>query len=401
MNELVSEESKRSYYGWAVVGVVFLAELLTFGLVYSFGVFLKPVASEFHWSRAATTGAFFAYAIIHDLLAPVMGKLADRFGPRVVAAIGGFCIGLTMVLMSCTTAIWQVYLFYAVIFSLGAASIYAPLMATVSQWFTERRGLAVGITAAGLGAGILVFSPLAAWLIFSYGWRMAYIVVGSICWVLFIPVVRFIRRAPKRSIEVEIQNESNKDFTTMEALKTRAFWMLSFTWLFIALANWAIMVNIVPLLTDMEVSLVTAGIILGVMGGASIAGRVGGGFLSDRVGRKHSLVISLAIVLAALILFLFCEELWTFFLFAIIFGLGFGGAAGIMPSFPADFFGSKATATIFGFMVILAGIGVGLGPFVGAYIYDIAGSYYYMRWMCLITSTVALIFAWLIEAPAK
>ena len=95
--------------------MVFLAELLAFGLAYSFGVFFKPLAAEFHWSRAATAGAFSAYAIIHDVLAPVTGKLTDRFGPRVIVAIGGFCVGLAMFLMSRTTAIWEFYLSYAVI----------------------------------------------------------------------------------------------------------------------------------------------------------------------------------------------------------------------------------------------------------------------------------------------
>jgi OFA family oxalate/formate antiporter-like MFS transporter len=100
-------------------------------------------------------------------------------------------------------------------------------MATVSQWFTEKRGLAVGVTAMGPGAGSLVFSPLAAWLIFSYGWNMAYIVVGAICWVLFIPITRFMRQAPKRSVEGETEKESTRDFTVGEALKTRGFWMMS------------------------------------------------------------------------------------------------------------------------------------------------------------------------------
>jgi sugar phosphate permease len=126
MDKLSLEESKRSYYGWVVVGMAFLAELLAFGMAYSFGVFFKPLASEFGWTRAATAGAFSAYAIIHDVLAPVTGRMTDRFGPRVIVAIGGFCIGLAMFLMSHVTAIWQIYLFYGFIFALGVTSIYAP-----------------------------------------------------------------------------------------------------------------------------------------------------------------------------------------------------------------------------------------------------------------------------------
>ena len=395
------EESKPSYYGWLVVGVVFLAELVTFGLVYAFGVFFKALVTEFHWSRAATSGAFSAYAIIHDLLAPVTGRITDRFGPRVVVAIGGFCVGLAMFLMSYINAIWQVYFYFGVIFSFGAASIYGPMMATVSRWFTEKRGLAVGIVAAGIGAGSLIFSPLSAWLISSYSWRMAYIIVGVICWVVFIPVVRFIKQAPERSMVVETVKEPTQDFTAAEALRTSSFWMISLTWLCVAIAFWAIMINIVYLLTDMGVSLVIAGTVAGTIGGASIISRVGGGFLSDRIGRKRCLLCSIVVQLIGMILLLFCQELWMFFLFAAIFGLGMGGGAGTIPAMPADYFGLKSTASIFGFMIIFAGIGVALGPFIGGYIFDTTGSYYYMIWMGIGASALALIFASLIKAPTK
>jgi MFS family permease len=203
MNELSGEESRRSYYGWVVVGVAFLAQLLTFGLAYSFGVFLKPLAEQFGWSRAATGGVFSAYAFIHNFFAPITGKLSDKFGPKLLAILGGFCVGLTMLLMGHGAAIWQVYVVYVLVFSLGAASTYTPLLATVSRWFTEKRGLAIGITTSGTGAGTLVFSPLAAWLITSYGWRMAYTIVGVICWAVFAPIVRFVRQAPKKKYRSE------------------------------------------------------------------------------------------------------------------------------------------------------------------------------------------------------
>lgn len=401
MNKSSCEEYKRSYYGWVVVGFTFLAQLIAFGLVYSFAVFFKPLASEFNWSRAATTGPFFAYAIIHDVLAPVTGRITDRFGPKAVAALGGLCLGLAMILMSHVTSIWQVYIVYGILFSIGIASIYGPQMATVSRWFVEKRGFAVGITAMGLGAGSLVFSPLAAWLISSYGWETAYIVVGIICWVIFIPIVRFIRKAPLITVEVEQKREAAKDFTAAEAVKTRAFWMISFSWLFLAIAYWAVAINIVPLLTDRGISLVSAGAVAGAIGGASMVSRVGMGFLSDRIGRERGLVISVVVQLGGAILLLFCQDLWLFFLFAIIFGLGMGGWAGIVPSLPADFFGLKATATIFGFIVIFAGIGVGLGPFFGGRIFDITGSYYYMIWMCIITLIISLILALFIKSPEK
>ena len=401
-DNLSMERSKPSNYGWVIVGVVFLAELLAFGLVYSFGIFFKPLASEFHWSRAAIAGVFSVYAIIHVVLAPVAGIITDRFGPKIIAILAGFFVGLAMLLMSRATTIWQVYLFFGFVFSIGIACVYAPLIGVTSRWFTERRGLAVGITATGLGAGALIFNPLSAWLISSYGWRTAYTIVGIICWVLFIPIIKFIKETPKKkSTGVEIEKEASKDFTVGEALRTRTFWIISFAWLLMAISLWAIAVHLPLLLTDTGISLMMAGTVAGVMGGLSAAGRVGMGFISDRIGRKRSILIGCALQLIALVFLLSCHELWMFFLFAAVLGLGSGSWAGTMPSLPADLFGVKATATILGFMVMFVGIGVAIGSFAGGRIYDVTGSYNYMIWMCIFTSVVAIIFASLIKAPAR
>jgi MFS transporter, OFA family, oxalate/formate antiporter len=393
-------EGSRSYHGWVVVAVAFLAQFVAFGLVFSFGVFYEPLVSDLHWARGATVGAFSAYAITHNVFAPVAGKICDRFGPRLVVTMGGFCLGLAMLLMGRITVIWQLYLVYAVIFALGVGSIYAPLMATVSQWFTEKRGIAVGIVAAGIGAGPLVFSPLSAWLISYNDWRTAYTVLGVVCLILFVPVVKFIKPAPKRNIGVETGRGVTQDYTADQVWKTRTLWMIGLAWLFAAIALWAVMINIVPLLIDGGVSLVTAGIVAGVIGGGSILGRIGGGFLSDRIGRKHCFLYGMIAQLMGVILLLFCQEPWMFFIFAAIFGLGMGGWGGVVPSLPADFFGSKAAATILGFIVVFAGIGVAIGPLAGACIFDVTGSYHNVIWMCIIASGIATIFAFLIKAPA-
>lgn len=134
------EESQLSYYGWIVIGLVLLSNLAVWGLVYSFTVFFKPLASEFGWSRAATAGVFSIYAFTHNFFSPLTGRLNDRFGPRVVAFIGGLCLGLAMLLMSRVTAIWEAYTLYTIIFGFGVASTYGPMTATASQWFREKKG---------------------------------------------------------------------------------------------------------------------------------------------------------------------------------------------------------------------------------------------------------------------
>jgi OFA family oxalate/formate antiporter-like MFS transporter len=395
------QESSLSYYGWLVVAMAFLANLIAFGLVYAFSVFFKPLASEFGWSRATTAAAFSVYAISHDVFAPVTGWLTDRFGPKLTAAMGGLCLASSMVLMSRITSIWEVYLYYALLFGLGIAAIYAPMMATVSRWFTIKRGLAIGLTAAGLGVGSLVLSPLAAWLISSCGWRTAYVCVGVMAFAIFIPITVLIKRAPSKSLGVEGEGEPSKGFSFGEALRTRTFWIFSLSWLFIALALWAIMVHIVPLLTDREIPLTVAGFLAGLIGGGSLIGRIGAGFLSDRLGRKLILLTSYIFQLMMLIWLLFSTEIWMFYIFAPLFGISFGGWAGVIAAFPADYFGSRATGAIFGFSMIIVGIGGAIGPYVGGYIFDITHSYGYAIGMSILATFVGIVLASLLKPPAK
>jgi len=392
-----SEEFELSYYGWIVVAMAFLANLVGFGLVYAYGIFFKPMSNEFGWSRSVTAGPFGFYAIFHNLLALFAGKICDRFGPKLLLAIGGFCLGLSMILMRYVTTIWELYLFYGVLLSIGIASVYIPVMSTVSRWFKAKRGLAIGLTAAGLGAGSLIFSPLCAWLISSFGWRKTYTVLGILAWIIFVPIVKFLKEVPRESTE----SGKLEGLSFSEALRTLAFWALGFSWLFIALALWALIIHIIPLATDRGMPLMTAGILGGVIGATSIIGRISAGFLSDKVGRKRILITEFIFQSIAFIWLLFSAEVWMLFLFAILFGLSSGGWTGVIAAFPADYFGYKATGSILGFAVILAGIGVAIGPYLGGHIFDTTQSYNYMVIMCIIATIAAIICASLLKPPVR
>ncbi|HET57433.1 MAG TPA: MFS transporter [Deltaproteobacteria bacterium] len=407
------DESSPSYYGWLVVVSAFAATMIAYGITYSFSVFFKALYSEFGWTRAAAAGAFSAYAISHNVFAPLSGWMTDRIGPRIVAASGGLCLAGSMILMSTISSITEFYLYYVVFVAWGVAAAYTPMLATVSRWFTEKRGLAISVSASGLGAGSLVLSPLAAWLISSYGWRTAYVSVGIVAFVVFIPIVLLVRKSPEEHYgetmiidhgtepEQSVESAQIIHFTFIDALKTRALWTLSFSWFFAALALWTIMIHIVPLMTDRGVAFTTAGFLAGLAGGGSIIGRISAGFLSDQLGRKRILIAAFLFQAVMLLWLLFSRETWMFFLFAPLFGMSFGSWAGVIPAFPADYFGLKSTGAIFGFVMIMAGLGVALGSFLGGFIFDLTNSYNYTIIMCFLGTLLAVVSAALLKKPEK
>jgi MFS family permease len=170
--------------------------VLTWGIFSTFGVFFKPVLTEFGWTRAATSGAFSLSWIIQGLLAIVMGRVNDRLGPRIVITVCGSILGLGYLLMSQISTLWQLYLFYAVLVAIGMSGTFVPLTSTVARWFVERRGMMTGIVVAGTGIGGLIAPPVANWLISIYDWCVAYIILGSIALVVVVLVAQLLRRDP-------------------------------------------------------------------------------------------------------------------------------------------------------------------------------------------------------------
>jgi MFS family permease len=167
-----------------VVGAALIIMAVMYGAYNSFGIFFKPVLTDFNWTRAVTSGGLSLSWIVHGLLGIIMGRLTDRFGPRVVLTICGFLLGLGYLLMSQIGTVWQLYLFYGVIIGAGMGGSWVPIVSTVARWFVKRRNLMTGIVLSGVSIGTLIGAPVASRLISAYDWRMSYVIVGGIVLVV-------------------------------------------------------------------------------------------------------------------------------------------------------------------------------------------------------------------------
>src|SRR4030042_483555 len=190
------ETKLRFFYGYIMVILCFLIMMISFGLMDSFGVFVKPLLEEFGWARATTSAAYSLSFLIFGFVGILMGALTDRFGPRVILTSCGLCLGLGYLLMSQVNSLWQLYLFEGIIIGIGMSALYAPILSLIARWFIQRRGLMTGIVLAGLGIGQLVAPPVISRLIFTYDWRLSYIFVGGAALLVMVIATQFLKRDP-------------------------------------------------------------------------------------------------------------------------------------------------------------------------------------------------------------
>lgn len=404
--------SKKSgfFYGYIVVLVAFFVLVIMLGLLYSFGVFLKPLSAEFGWTRAMTSGAYSMGLLITGLLYMVTGRLNDRFGPRIVITACGFLLGLGYLLMSQISALWQLYLFWGVIVAMGLSGGFVPMTSTVARWFVQRRGVMTGIVAAGVGAGTMIVPPVASWLISSYGWRTAFLVIGIIALVLLMLAAQFLKRDPSKTGQLpygenEVKPENSiseaKGFSFREAVHTQQFRMVWTIYFFFGVSLGTVMVHIVPHATDLGISVMIAANILAIIGGLNIVGRIGIGSVSDRAGRKSSLIIGFVLFLVALLWLQLARELWMLYLFAIIFGFGMGGVVALQPPVTAELFGLRAHGAILGAVVFGTTTGGAIGSLLAGRIFDITGGYYLAFLVCAVLAIAGLILAWLLKPTRR
>jgi len=402
---LPDNREPKFFYGYVVVLAAFFIVLLMFGTLYTFGVFFKPVSTEFDWTSAATSGAFALYMILHGALYIVTGRLNDRFGPRMVMTACGLFLGLGYLLMSQISAIWQLYLFYGVIIGIGMSGGFVPLVSTVSRWFVKRRGLMTGIVLAGIGMGTVIMPPVASWLISTYGWRTSYMMIGIIALVFIVLAAQFLRRDPGQMGQLPYGENGlpekgldlqARGFSVQEAIHTRQFWIVCATGFCSLFCIQAVMVHIVPHATELGISATIAANILAVIGGLSIAGRIIIGSVGDRIGNKPAVIFSLILLSVALLWLQLAKEVWMLYLFAAIFGFAYGGWVALISPIVAELFGLSSHGITLGIIAFGFTIGGAIGPVLAGSIFDITSSYYLAFLVCATMSVIGVILALLL-----
>ena len=398
------------FYGYAIVLASFVISMIVWGTQYSFGVFFKPIMNEFGWTRAATSGAYSLSMVVIGAFGIFSGRLSDRFGPRLVVTVGGLLIGLGYLLISRITSIWQIYLFYGVLTSVGLAGMWVPLLSTVARWFVKRRGLASGIAVSGIGVGTAIMPPLANQLISNHSWRTSYVIIGSIVLAATVIIAQFLRRDPNQmgllaygddSVNADSPDLGIQAFSLQEAIRARQFWIICVMFLCGGFGTQTVMVHIVPHATDIGVSAASAATILSVIGILSIGSRIGMGSIVDRIGGSRVMTIVFALMSLSFLWLLLANELWMLYLFAVAFAVAYGGFTAVLSPIVAEFFGITAHGAVLGLAAFAVGIGDATGSLVAGRIFDMSGSYYLAFTLCAILGVAGIVLSVSSKAARK
>jgi len=375
------------FYGWVVVVAFFIAGITLYGIHFSFGVFFKSIESEFSLTRAATSAILSANLILAGVCSFFAGRALDKYGPRIVILLMGLFTGFSLLLTSQTSLLWQLFITYSLLLSMGTGALYVVPTSTISRWFDKKRGLALGIAGSGAGLGVVIFAPFATYLISSLDWRMAYFVIGLIAWLIVIPLSRLLRKDPReigalpdgaKSHSGNINEEDSlrpADLSLSQVFGTRSFWFLLFIWLFFASNLFLVFTHLVPHATDIGFSAATGAAVLSLLGGSSIVGRVLMGIASDRIGRKLVGIISALLQAGAMVWLIWAQDLWMLYLIASVYGFAFGSFSSTMGALIGDTFELANIGAIFGVLEISFGIGAATGSAIGGLIFDISNSY--------------------------
>ncbi len=376
------------FYGWVVVVAFLIIGATTMGANSSFGVFFKSIESEFNLTRAATStvsSISLAFGVVFGILG---GWALDRYGPRIIILLSGIFTGLSLLLTSQTNSSWQLFITYGLLLAIGTGAVYVVTMSTISRWFDKKRGLALGIATSGKGLGIVIMAPLATFLISNFDWRIAYIVIGLIAWLIVIPLSRLLRKtpyeigtipdgvnSPSKNIENEKEVTQPIDFSLLQVLKTRNSWLIISIWLFFSSNLMLVSTHLVPHAIDMGFSTGEAATIFSLMGGMSIAGRVLMGRVSDSFGRKTTAIICSLLQVGAMVWLIWSQDLWMLYLFASVYGFAYSGFISPIYALVGDIFGLRNIGVIMGVLDIGWAIGGAIGPIIGGLIFDVRDSY--------------------------
>jgi len=365
------------YYGWRVVLAACFGVMAGFGslFVYTFSVFVKPLAASFGWSREAISTGFAIAAVALGVASPVLGRWIDRYGPRRIILVcmtvyAGGIASLSLLHLG----LWQFYLTCFVLGAVGNGAAHLAYSRSISTWFESRLGTALAFVMLGAGLGAMILPPVAQAIVTGSSWRAAYGALGGIAFLLGLPLSwRYIRErgahAEKSALVV------HEGMTWQRGLGSLMFWIVTGILVVSSISMNGAITHLSALLTDRGLSAGRAALCASILGGSSVVGRIVVGWLLDRFFGPYVAFAVNGITALGIFALARADSFVAGAIAAALIGIGAGGEAAITPYLLTRYFGLRAFSTLYGFTWTFYAAAGAVGPVILGHAYDATGSY--------------------------
>ncbi|MBL6952999.1 MAG: MFS transporter [Alphaproteobacteria bacterium] len=376
--QATAREDKDDPYGWVMVFVGFTLMSLSFGGLGAVGVFLKPIAMEFGWSRGSIALGYTTAAFSAALFGMLWGFLADRHPTRYFTLMGALAIAIAMLALSRLTAQWQYYLSFFIFGAFGHGALASTIWANIGQWFTRNMGLALGIGLAGGAFGQAVVPLAARFLISAYDWRTAYLVLGAVYLLLGLTIAALTRDPPAKRARLAASSGAEAKGGSWHLGEARhpVTWF-SIAVIFCCTCMSLAVVHIVPMLSDRGFSPEIAAGALATLMLVGVLGRMGAGKICDLIGPVRTYALMSAGQTLLVIWFPHIESLFGVYLLAALFGFSFSGVMASMVISVNVVVPPRVAARAWSIVSFFAWIGMGTGSYMGGFLFDLTGGYHW------------------------
>jgi len=383
-------------------------------LLYAWSVFIKPLSAEFGWNRADISLAYSICLLVFGLTTFVAGKMSDKYGPRVVVAIGAVILGVGFVSAGFIQSKVQLYLAYGLIAGLGGGLVYLPPIATAPKWWPDKKALATGFAVVGLGLGSFIMAPLATSIITNpaYGWRYVFYFVGTAMGIMGL-LSAFCLSNPPKGWKPKGWNppappagsaivKETRDYTFSETTKTPQFWMLYAGYFCGAFAGLMVIGHIAGHGIDSGLKPMQAALVVSTLGIFNAMTRILIGYAADKFGAKASLITILALqVVAMALLYPAGKDVVFLGVIAALIGWNYGGMFTLFPSTCLQYYGPTSQGSNYGLLFTSFGFAGFVGPYVGGMLKDITKSYYVPFIVGAVVVAISVVMIALVKAPPK
>jgi MFS family permease len=413
--------TSRERQGWFIAGCLFLALFLLWGSGYNTaGLFIAPLLKQFGWGRTRVSTLFAVLALASGVSSPLAGRLLERVEARTVIVAGAILSGAGLVAASQANSFGPMMAAYTIL-GLGLGfSTFVPTALVISNWFGERRGIALGIVMGGQSLGGMVMAPLVGYAIARWGWRVGELVLAAPMFAIVTPaVLALVRSRPPEdradaavaeattTAAVAVEPQRGRDLfadvpglEVAEALRTRSFWMIVAAQFLFPLAGAGAFVHMVAYLSGIGYGDAAAALSLSLLLLFATIGQPLMGVVADRIGGRRALALAFGLLALSLVILLAASQTAMLGLFVLVFGLIVAGPIVLSPLVVAESLGVKRYGSLMGLVGFPFTLGLALGPLAAGAIYDLTASYARAFELCAAISIVGVV-ASLICVPAE